>query len=286
MSISYSPKEFHQTVSALRAFFLAKNFVEVHVQDRLSILAACEDPTNLTSFQFGDHVWPLPQTGQMWLEHELLRNPSLEGVFCVTTSYRLEKNPVPGRHNLIFPMFEFESKGGMNDLLQMEKELCEYLDFGHQDTFKEINYTDAMERYDVSEISMEEEEMLGQDLGNVVMLKNFPRATSPFWNMATDPATGHARKIDVLIHGVETIGSAERSSDAIGMREQFHTISGGKYADILYSKFGKDRVEAELAEFLSYDFFPRYGGGIGLTRLISALRKQEILHASQFKLAS
>lgn len=285
MSISYSPKEFHQTVSALRAFFLAKNFVEVHVQDRLSILAACEDPTNLTSFQFGDQVWPLPQTGQMWLEHELLRNPSLEGVFCVTTSYRLEKNPVPGRHNLIFPMFEFESKGGMNDLLQMERELCDYLDFGPQDTFKEINYTDAMERYNVSEIRMEEEEMLGQDFGSVVMLKNFPRATSPFWNMATDPSTGHARKVDVLLHGVETIGSAERSSDVIGMREQFHTISDGKYAEILYSKFGKDRVEAELEEFLCYDFFPRFGGGIGLTRLISALRKKELVNPPQFKMA-
>ena len=56
------------------------------------------------------------------------------------------------------------------------------------------------------------------------------------------------------------------------MREQFHTISDGEYASLLYELFGKERVEKELEEFLSYDFFPRYGGGIGVTRLISALK--------------
>ena len=80
-----------------------------------------------------------------------------------------------------------------------------------------------------------------------------------------------ANKIDVLLKGMETIGSAERSSDPDEMREQFHTISNGGYAGLLYDTFGKDRVEAELEEFLSNDFFPRFGGGIGLTRLIRAL---------------
>jgi hypothetical protein len=41
----------------------------------------------------------------------------------------------------------------------------------------------------------------------------------------------------------------------------------GGYADKLFELFGKERVEAELDEFLSHDFFPRFGGGIGLTRL-------------------
>jgi hypothetical protein len=30
-------------------------------------------------------------------------------------------------------------------------------------------------------------------------------------------------------------------------------------------------VERELEEFLSYDFFPRFGGGIGITRMMRAL---------------
>lgn len=285
MTISYTNHEYHQTISALRAFFLAKDFTEVHVQDRLSILAACEDPHNIVPFQFVDQIWPLPQTGQMWLEHELLKNPSLKGVFCVTTSYRLEKNPVPGRHNLIFPMFEFESKGGMSELLQLERELCEHLGFGHGNSFHEIDYQDAMAKYNVEQIGMEEEEALGQEFGNVVFLKNFPKSTSPFWNMAMDPLSGTAKKIDVLIHGVETIGSAERSCDPIRMRECFHSISDGQYAETLYNKFGKERVDAELDVFLNYDFFPRFGAGIGITRLISGLRTQRDLEAASYQIA-
>ena len=51
------------------------------------------------------------------------------------------------------------------------------------------------------------------------------------------------------------------------------SISDGEYAKLLYDKFGYERVEKELDEFLSYDFFPRFGGGIGITRLMSALDK-------------
>ena len=43
--------------------------------------------------------------------------------------------------------------------------------------------------------------------------------------------------------------------------------------NLLFDLFGKERVEAELEEFLNFDFFPRVGGGIGMTRMISALEK-------------
>ena len=79
-------------------------------------------------------------------------------------------------------------------------------------------------------------------------------------------------KVDVIMYGMETIGSAERSSDAGEMREKFYTVSDGKYSNLLFEKFGKDRVIKELDEFLEHDFFPRYGGGIGITRLMSALK--------------
>ncbi len=57
----------------------------------------------------------------------------------------------------------------------------------------------------------------------------------------------------------------------------FYNISEGGYAKILFEKFGKDRVEKELDEFFSYDFFPRFGGGIGMTRMIDALVRSEII---------
>jgi aspartyl/asparaginyl-tRNA synthetase len=120
---------YNSLVQKLREFFLEKNFVEVPTQSRLSILAACENPHSVSTFEYNGEIWPLPQTGQMWLEYELLKNPTWEGVFCVSTSYRAEKNPIPGRHELIFPMFEFESKGTMKDMVKLESELLKHLGF-------------------------------------------------------------------------------------------------------------------------------------------------------------
>ena len=101
-------KIYHELVQKMRTFFLNKGFIEVPTQSRLSILAACENPHSITTFEYKGEIWPLPQTGQMWLEYELLKNPEWPGVFCISTSYRQEKDPIPGRHELIFPMFEFE----------------------------------------------------------------------------------------------------------------------------------------------------------------------------------
>jgi aspartyl/asparaginyl-tRNA synthetase len=269
MTALISPEAFTSTVSKLRSFFLNLGFLEVHTQNRLSILAACEDPTTVSTFEYAGNIWPLPQTGQMWLEYELLKNPALSGVFCVSTSYRLEPNPVKGRHDLIFPMFEFEAPGTMSDLESLERQLCEYLGFGNAGSFKRWKYEDAADTYEVKEIGHEEEFKLCSDNHGVCFLTDFPYSTSPFWNMKKNGTT--ANKIDVLLKGMETIGSAERSSNPIEMREQFHTISDGGYAGLLYDIFGKERVEAELEAFLANEFFPRFGGGIGLTRLIRAL---------------
>jgi aspartyl/asparaginyl-tRNA synthetase len=120
---------YHELVQKMRTFFLERNFKEVPTQSRLSILAACENPHSVKTFEYSGEIWPLPQTGQMWLEYELLKNPEWDGVFCISTSYREEKNPIPGRHELIFPMFEFESKGDMNTMLKLEQDLLEHLGF-------------------------------------------------------------------------------------------------------------------------------------------------------------
>jgi aspartyl/asparaginyl-tRNA synthetase len=275
MSESIDPQEFTVVANKMREFFLAKGWIEVHTQSKLSILAACEDPATVSTFNYSGQVWPLPQTGQMWLEDTLLNNPYIEGCFCLSTSYRQEANPIPGRHDLIFPMVEFETKGGMEVLAGLERELLLHL--GFHSTFNNIFYTVAMSKYDVKELDVVHEEYLQRDLGNVVFLSHFPLHTSPFWNMrrADDGWTSH--KIDVIIHGIETIGSAERSTDVPEMRHQFHTISDGKYAELMYSHFGRERVEKELEEFLSHDFFPRCGGGIGMTRMIRGMKLEGIL---------
>ncbi len=260
---------YSRVANALRSFFLKRGFLEVHTQDRLSILAACEDPTTVATFEYAGQTWPLPQTGQMWLEYELLNRPDVPGVFCVSTSYRQEPNPVPGRHKIVFPMFEFESRGTIEDLRALEKDLLKQLGYLSSER---INYKDAAAKYEVDELTSEHERRLSEDFGRATLLEYFPESTSPFWNMKR-AGDGTANKIDVIIDGMETIGSAERGTDPVEMRDRFYAISEGKYAEKLFALFGRERVERELEEFLALPFFPRFGGGIGMTRLISSLER-------------
>ena len=271
-----SPTKFTSTVGLLRSFFLDKGFEEVHTQNRLSILAACEDPFNVAVYNYAGQVWPLPQTGQMWLEHELLSSPDSKGFFCVSTSYRQEPNAIPGRHDIIFPMFEFEMPGSVDDLKAMEYELCEYLGF---DALTEKTYAEWQDHFQIGrsvEMDATHETKMFERFGSA-LITNFPEMTSPFWNMSRNDDGVTAKKMDVILGGMETIGSAERSCDVDMMRDTFHSITGGEYSELLYKLFGKERVEAELEKFLEFDFFQRVGGGIGITRMIAALDKKEEL---------
>ena len=274
-----NPSKFTNTAGLLRSFFMDKGFEEVHTQNRLSILAACEDPFNVATYNYAGNVWPLPQTGQMWLEYELLTKPSSKGFFCVSTSYRQEPNAIPGRHDIIFPMFEFEMPGSVDDLKAMEYELVEYLGFG---SLTEKTYGEWQEHFGIGadvEMDADHELAMEAEFGQTI-ITNFPELTSPFWNMARNDDGNTAKKMDVILGGMETIGSAERSCDVDMMRDTFHSITDGAYSELLFKLFGKERVQAELEEFLQHDFFQRVGGGIGLTRMIAALDKQELALAA------
>jgi aspartyl/asparaginyl-tRNA synthetase len=288
LTIHISPYEFTEVTRQLRSFFDEKGFQEVHTQNRLSILAACEDPTTVATYQYSGETWPLPQTGQMWLEYELLTKPELKGCYCLSTSYRQEQNPTEGRHELIFPMFEFEAPGNFENLLQMENDLCKHLGFScdherapYTEDFPGGMYQSVLAKYTGVELDAGHEEEMYKEYGDVFFLTNFPESTSPFWNMkigSTDvKGKNLANKCDVIMGGMETIGSAERGTDVDEMRNQFYTISEGGYAELLFNLFGKERVEAELDEFLAHDFVPRYGGGIGITRMISAMKRAGLI---------
>lgn len=255
---------YNTLVQLLRDFFQQKGFVEVPTQPNLTILSACENPHSVAPFTFDGVVWPLQQTGQMILEEVLLNNPNIPGCYCLTTSYRNEKSPIPGRHQKIFPMFEFESHGGFEELKKLERELLVYLGFGEP---VEVNYDDVCQEYGgVQTLEDEHETRMWKEKGHCVSLQNFPSRTNPFWNMK-HKGNDIFSKIDVILYGQETIGSAERSCDVDEMRHNFYTIENGGYSAKIFELFGKERVEKELEEFLSLDFFPRFGGGIGLTRL-------------------
>tara|TARA_B000000557_G_C20778769_1_gene445481 strand:+ start:97 stop:1020 length:924 start_codon:yes stop_codon:yes gene_type:complete len=277
-SLIIKSEEFSAVAEKLRSFFKSKGFLEAHPQNRLSILAACEDPFTVSTFEYDNKVWPLPQTGQMWLEYEMLKNPSVPGFFCVSTSYRHEPDPVPNRHDLIFPLFEFEMHGGMEELIAMEKELLQHLGY---DTAKFVRgkYADVANKYDVHELEHEHEEQLYKEEGGTpsFFLTDFPEYTSPFWNMKRNSETGYANKVDVILSGQETFGSAERETDRDIMLERFNTISDGGYKKKLFDLFGETRTMAEMKEYFEFDFFKRSGGGIGMTRLIRSMKAEGLL---------
>lgn len=269
---------YNDVVRKLRYFFQhMRGFVEVPAQSRLSILAACEDPTTISRFDFDGISYPLPQTGQMWLEVDLLKNPGIPGVFCITTSYRNEKNPIPGRHQKIFPMFEFETAGTMEDLYQIEADLLDFL--GFQPAVRK-KYEDLCEKYAASELKAEHELRMQQEYGNVISLEYFPQSTHPFWNMKQNES-GTYNKIDLIICGIETIGAAERETDANRMLHNFYHISNGKYAELLFENFGKERVIRELEDYLSLPMFPRFGAGIGVTRLVNGMQTEGLLSSPE-----
>jgi len=271
-------KEFTVVATKLREFFFSKNFVEAHPQNRLSILAACEDPFTVATFDYAGKKWPLPQTGQMWLEYELLKNPTPPGYFCLSTSYREEPNPVEGRHDLIFPLFEFEMKGDMEELIKLEKELLEYVGYNPASfSPKRKKYNEVAKSYNTSELTHDHETQMYDNGKNAIfILTDFPESTDPFWNMRrTDNNT--AKKVDVILSGQETIGSAERESDKEMMWNRFHAICGGAYKEKLFSLFGEERTMKEIEDYLKLDFFPRSGGGIGMTRLIRSMKMENLL---------
>ncbi len=266
--------DFRDVVDKLRSFFNTRGFIEVNTDTKLSILAACEDPTTIVPFGFGGLVYPQHQTGQMELEKILLQNPFEKGFYTVSTSFRNEPDPVEGRHDKVFRMFEFEMQGDIEDLINFEADLLDHL--GFKPGVREY-YSRFCQKYGVTELTFKEENAMDTDYEHrPVSITHFPETTSPFWNMKR---TGQlANKVDIILHGIETIGSAERETDPAIMRDRFMTISGGEYSKRLFSEFGKQRVLKELEEFLSMDFFPRSGGGIGMTRMIRAMQLSKLLH--------
>jgi aspartyl/asparaginyl-tRNA synthetase len=163
----------------------------------------------------------------MWLEYEILKSPDVVGYFSVSTSYRQEPNAIPGRHDIIFPMFEFEFKGTMDDLVDLQKELLTHLGYGKYE-FYENDYLEIAKEFGVEELENEHEERLYKEKSPVSFIKNFPEFTSLFWNMKRNTEDNTGKKVDVILSGVETFGSAERETDKDIMRDRFNTIMNGE----------------------------------------------------------
>lgn len=274
--------EFDFAVKLFRSFFSEKlEFIEVPVQCRRSVIAACEDPKTISVFNHANCKWPLPQTGQMQLELEMMHRPNVPGYFCISTSYRnepgAETEPVDKngwkRHDLIFYMGEAEFPGNFDRLKQILRDFLEHCGFD-MSLYREGDWQTTANDLGVTgnDFSAKEEYRI-RELSDIYFLQNFPMKTSPYWNMKLDDTDKNiAKKVDVILYGVETLGCAERSCNVSEMRQMFDTISDGEYKQRLYALFGQERVEKELEMFMNQKFIPRSGFGMGMTRFIRALK--------------
>lgn len=270
-------KKYHHVATKFREFFNSKGMFEVPAQTDLSILACCENPKTVSIFTMAGMTWPQQQSGQMVLEEVLLKNPDLPGVYCFTTSYRdeVDSEMIPGRHDKVFPMVEFEITQDFDGLLSFQKEILEYLNFS-LDNDRKVSYLEALEELGLraeDEIEAKDENKLGEK-NDIIYLHSFPEHTHPFFNMKRFKSSGLYQKIDILIGGVEIFGSAEREVDPDKMRKRFFAVSDKEYAYLLFKEFGEERVMKELEKYLALPMIVRSGCGVGLTRLIRIMDKK------------
>lgn len=264
---------YHKTVSRLREFFVSRGFLEIHPQPRQSFLAVADDVSTIMTYTDGQQNYLLPQTAYMWTEFELLKNPDLAGVFCCSTSYRQHKNPIPGRHETVFPMFDFEMHGKLKDIIQLEKELLAHFGFD-ESAFESISYKEASDKYGVYSIDSATEMRIGNEISPTTFVNYKPETVLPYWGVKRENSEV-ARTSDLLLFGMGTIGASERSCDKERMRSRFYEIDGGSYAQTLFDTFGQERVERELGEYLTLEMTPRCTASIGISRFVRALRLLE-----------
>lgn len=270
------PKVISAVVKKIREYFDGIGYLEVFTNNRPSVMSSCEDARTVATFQYAGRQFALPQTQQPALEHVFYADDgTVEGYYTLSTSYRDEQHPVRGRHQIAFPLFEWEGKGDVNRLMDVEEGLLRHL--GFTDVVR-MSYTEVCEKYGVEEVTLVEEEKLGHE-HQVVLMYNFP-VEHTYFNMKRIGG-GLAAKVDAIVGGKETFGSAERSSNVGEMQHSFETSEGGEYAKKLREIHG-DGLEYELNAY--FDLFKnakeervRNGAGIGMTRLIAALQKHDLL---------
>ena len=273
-----NPNDFKKCIYKMRNFFKSKGFIDLTPTHCTKNIISCyQDHKHKT-------IWPLSKC-----EHTLLLNPDKEGYFGIT-NYNSK--------TCSYMMFEFEGKGNINNLINIEKELMEYIGFEkniidnrnfttnisnvydlhtkNQMLSKALtveykdyhngDYNKIIKALNVKNIGKKEEKLIQKKYGDIFLLKNIPRYESQFWN--TNFENNIAKHVDVIVHGQKTIYSCERSCDIEQMYETFNTILNGQYADTLHNMYGDD-IENELHNYFSNIFFNRYGGNIdiiGMTR--------------------
>lgn len=201
-----------------------------------------------------------------------------KGYFAHNTSTRNESRAGDGRREFKFPLTEFEfinqsEESGFDELAEFISKLLVHLGF---EVPKLVYYDEECQKFGTKFIEDEEEQALCDKYGSAVLLGKFPLRSDPYWNMR-HVGNGIFDKIDVIIHGFESAGTAVRSCNPAEMKINIHLQDSGDYIKAMYKHFGEDRVDAEIDEYTDYKFIPRCGGGLGMSRIIRGMKLEGLL---------
>ena len=126
----------------------------------------------------------------------------------------------------------------LNKMMQLMQETLVSTD-SDLEKIDSATYQELCEKYGLNydnneELEHEHEERLSNEKSPVAFITDFPEFTSPFWNMRRNPNDDTSYKVDVILSGMETFGSAEREVDKDVMRAKFETIMEGSYKNKLF----------------------------------------------------
>lgn len=201
------------------------------------------------------------------------------GYYCMNTSTRNESRAGDGRREFRFPITECEfavetEESGLEELAQFLERMIVHLGFEKP---ARRYYTEECKIRGVKKLDdIDEADICNQAQNSVVLLMKFDEESDPYFNMRKN-ADGTFDKIDVLIDGVETVGSAVRSCNKDEMLDMLKKQDKGKYLTTMYKYFGEETIKNEVNDYFSYKFIPRCGLGIGTSRLIKALERHNLV---------
>lgn len=284
-------KEFYHVVSKLGDFFKAREFTKAGSKNLHNVLVAFEDTNVMLEFyNAGDErnlapTGNIDEIGQMWLENELLKHPEAKGYYHITTAVRTQDQDEDVNNN-IFPLFEFEMRGGVDALIELEKALLTHL--GYDTTkFNQSTYADMAANYNVDTLDNDNKKTMASDISSTIFLTDFPDRTDPFWNMKRHdtPNQDMTKQVNVIMNGKDTFVSAQRDTDPVVMRERFNTMSQGNYKEKIFERFGnglhglfgQESIEKDIDDFFNLNMIERSGGSIDIMRLISSMKVEGLM---------
>ena len=270
------PRDYSYVIQSLREFFLKKGYCEMYSGNCPSFMTISGNVQNTTSFLLQGSIFPLPQTYQLILETEIMKDDTLPGIFCIFSSYRDEETLIEGRHERIFPTLEFSTRGTLEDLIRIYRELLAHLSFENPDQIPQHSYDVMCIKLKDKVIGPSQEARIAE-IHPEYIVTHYSEDTFPMWDICRDKVSSTVKNAILLLDGQKVISGAEKSCSSKDMQQAFIYHRKGKYITDLHRLYGSQRVNDELEMYLQNPFVPRISASIGISRLIRSMSFRELI---------